>query len=157
MAAGKLAALLARRASRDLFDAHHLLLRGGLDPQRLRIAFVVYGAMNRKDWRTVSTDEIAFEPRELRNQLVPTLRSEALGDATDPITWARSLNDECRDALRVVLPLSETELEFLDRLLDHGEIVPALLTTDPALRERIAAQPMLAWKSLHVRRHKDGK
>ena len=31
LAAGKLAALLARRASRDLFDAHHLLLRGGLD------------------------------------------------------------------------------------------------------------------------------
>ena len=157
VAAGKLAALLARRASRDLFDAHHLLLRGDLDPQRLRIAFVVYGAMNRKDWRTVSVDDIAFEPRELRNQLVPTLRSEALGDATDPITWARSLNDECRDALRVVLPLSAAELEFLDRLLDHGEIVPALLTTDPALRECIAAQPMLAWKSLHVGRHKDDK
>lgn len=157
LAAGKLAALLARRASRDLFDAHHLLLRGGLDPQRLRIAFVAYGAMNRKDWRTASVDDIAFEPRELRNQLVPTLRSEALGDATDPIAWARSLNDECRDALRAVLPLSEAELEFLDRLLDHGEIVPALLTTDPALRERIAAQPMLAWKSLHVGRHREDR
>ena len=65
LAAGKLAALLARQASRDLFDAHRLLLRGGLDPQRLRIAFVVYGAMNRKDWRTVSVDNITFEPREL--------------------------------------------------------------------------------------------
>ena len=91
LAAGKLAALLARRASRDLFDAHHLLLRGGLDPKRLRIAFVVYGAMNRKDWRTVSVDDIAFEPRELRNQLVPTLRSEALGDATDPDNVTRAM------------------------------------------------------------------
>ena len=154
-AAGKLAALLARRASRDLFDAHHLLLRGGLDPQRLRIAFVVYGAMNRKDWRTVSVDDIAFEPREVRNQLVPTLRSEALGDATDPIAWARSFNDECRNALRVVLPLSEAEREFRNRLLDQGEIVPALLTTDPAFRERIATQPMLAWKSQHGGRHTD--
>ena len=123
-AAGKLAALLARRATRDLFDAHHLLLRGGLDPQRLRIAFVVYGAMNRKDWRTVSADDITFAPRELRNQLVPTLRPEALGDATAPIAWARSLNDECRNALRVVLPLAEAESEFPERLLDHGEIVP---------------------------------
>ena len=157
LAAGKLAALLARRASRDLFDAHHLLLRGGLDPQRLRIAFVVYGAMNRKDWRTVSTDDITFEPRELRNQLVPTLRSEVIGDAIAPIAWARSLNDECRDALRVVLPLAEAESEFLERLLDHGEIVPALLTNDPALGERIAAQPMLAWKALNVRRHKGNK
>ena len=113
--------------------------------------------MNRKDWRTVSVDDIAFEPRDLRNQLVPTLRSEALGDATDPVTWARSLNDECREALRVVLPLSEAELEFLDRRLDHGELVPALLTTDRVLRERIAAQPMLAWKLLHVARHRDDK
>lgn len=157
LAAGKLAALLARRVSRDLFDAHHLLLHGGLDPQRLRVAFVVYGAMNRKDWRTVSPDDIAFEPRELRNQLVPTLRPDALGDAADPIAWARSLNDQCRDALRVVLPLAEPESEFLARLLDHGEIVPALLTNDLALGERIAAQPMLAWKALNVRRHKDNK
>ena len=157
LAAGKLAALLARRASRDLFDAHHLLLRGGLDPQWLRVAFVVYGGMNRKDWRTVSADDITFEPRELRNQLVPTLRPETLGDATVPIEWARTLNDECRDALRVVLPFTEAEIEFLDRLLDNGEIVPALLTNDPTLGERIAAQPMLAWKALNVRRHKGNK
>ncbi len=154
LAAGKLAALLARQASRDLFDAHHLLSRGDLDAQRLRVAFVVYGAMNRKDWRTVTADDIAFEPRELRNQLVPTLRPEVLDDAADPIAWARSLNDECRDALRVVLPLAEAELEFLDRLLDHGEVVPGLLTNNPALGERIAAQPMLAWKALNVRQHK---
>jgi len=155
LAAGKLAALLSRRASRDLFDAHHLLLHGDLNPQRLRIAFVLYGAMNRKDWRTVSAGEIAFEPRELRNELIPTLRPDALGDATNVIAWARSLNDECRDALRVVLPFAEAEIEFLDRLLDHGEIVPGLLTNDPALGERIAAQPMLAWKALNVRRRRD--
>jgi len=154
LAAGKLAALLARRASRDLFDAHHLLLRGGLDAQRLRIAFVVYGAMNRKDWRTVSADDIGFEPREIRNQLVPTLRPGVLDDPTDAIAWARSLNDECRDALGIVLPLTEAEREFLDRLLDHGETVPGLLTNDPALGERIAAQPMLAWKAMNVRQRK---
>ena len=157
LAAGKLAALLSRRASRDLFDAHHLLLRGGFDPQRLRIAFVVYGAMNRKDWRTVSAGDIVLEPRELRNQLIPTLRPEAIEGGAAAIAWARSLNDECRDALRVVLPLAEAEIEFLERLLDHGEIVPALLTNDPTLGERIAAQPMLAWKALNVRRYKDNR
>lgn len=154
LAAGKRAALLSRRASRNLLDAHHLSFRGGLDPQRLRIAFVVYGAMSRTDWRTVSVDDIAFEPRELRNQLVPTLRTGAFGDATALIARARSLNDECRKALRLVLRLAEAEREFLDRLLDHGEIVPALLTNDPELGKRIAAQPMFAWKSLNVRRRK---
>ena len=36
-------------------------------------------------------------------------------------------------------------------------IVPALLTNVPTLGERIAAQPMLAWKALNVRRHKGNK
>jgi len=53
LAAGKLAALMSRHASRDLFDAHLLLTKGNLDYKRLRLAFVLYGAMNRKDWRTV--------------------------------------------------------------------------------------------------------
>ena len=105
----------------------------------------------------LALDDIAFEPRELRNQLVPTLRTKAFGDASALMARARSLNDECRDALRMVLPLAEAESEFLDRLLDHGEIVPALLTNDPVLRERIAAQPMLAWKSLNVRRRKNNQ
>ncbi len=53
LAAGKLVALLARRQAQDLFDAHHILKMKKLDHDRLRTAFVVYGAMNRKDWRTV--------------------------------------------------------------------------------------------------------
>jgi predicted nucleotidyltransferase component of viral defense system len=49
LAAGKLAALLSRHASRDLIDAHRLLTRTSLDPERLRLAFMVYGGLNRKD------------------------------------------------------------------------------------------------------------
>jgi len=67
LAAGKLAALLARRQARDLFDSHRILRMGNLDFHRLRTGFVVYGAMNRKDWRTVSTDDVDLEPiRKLR-------------------------------------------------------------------------------------------
>jgi hypothetical protein len=51
LAAGKLAALLARSANRDIFDAHRLLGASDLDRERLRLAFVVYGGINRKDWR----------------------------------------------------------------------------------------------------------
>lgn len=40
VAAGKLAALLARNASRDVFDAHALLARRDLDRAKLRLAFV---------------------------------------------------------------------------------------------------------------------
>src|SRR5690606_32426169 len=53
LAAGKLAALCSRNASRDIFDARELLRRDDIDLQKLRLAFVVYGGLNRKDWRTV--------------------------------------------------------------------------------------------------------
>ena len=54
LVAGKLSALFSRRQARDLFDCHHVLEMDSLHRDRLRIAFVVYGGMNRKDWRTVS-------------------------------------------------------------------------------------------------------
>jgi predicted nucleotidyltransferase component of viral defense system len=74
LAAGKLVALLVRRQARDLFDSHRILQMDDLDPQRLRIGFVVYGAMNRKDWRTVSSEDVDFDAAELARQLIPTLR-----------------------------------------------------------------------------------
>ena len=56
LAAGKLSALFSRRQARDLFDCHRVLDTDELQRERLRIAFVAYGGMNRKDWRTVSVD-----------------------------------------------------------------------------------------------------
>ena len=49
LAAGKLAALLARQKARDLFDSNLVFGLDGLDLSQLRTAFVVYGAMNRRD------------------------------------------------------------------------------------------------------------
>ncbi len=153
LTAGKLVALLARRASRDLFDAHRLLTQCELDAGRLRAAFVVYGAMNRKDWRTVSVDDVSFEPNELKNQLLPTLRNDYADAIGRPEAWARRLVEECRDMLSMVLPLSEPEREFLDRLLDYGEIAPSVLAADEAWAETVKQHPLLEWKGLNVRRH----
>lgn len=36
--------------------------------------------------------------------------------------------------------------------MDRGEIGPEFLTDDLALQRRIAVQPMLRWKQIHVRR-----
>jgi len=154
LAAGKLAALLARHASRDLFDVHGLLQGGGLDPVKLRLGFVVYGALNRKDWRTVRVEDVDFDGRELRDELLPVLRTAAAVPAQEPSKWAASLVQECRRALAVVLPFNDAEQEFLDQVLDHGEIRPELLTSDPAMVTRIASHPMLRWKAQNVRQHK---
>jgi len=152
LAGGKLAALLSRGASRDLFDAHQLLARYDLDTARLRTAFVLYGAMNRRDWRTVSVDDIQGDPRELRNQLLPTLRSGFVDHLESPDQWARSLVDECRDALTKLLPLRTAEMDFLDGLLNRGEIRPQLLEVDTRLAEIIRRHPALLWKAHNVTR-----
>jgi predicted nucleotidyltransferase component of viral defense system len=151
LAAGKLAALLARRASRDLFDSHALLGRNDLDPDLLRVLFVAYGGMNRNDWREVAVKSVDLDRREVEEQLLPLLR----GETHD--MWQKSaaaLLSECRMRLKAVLPLRKNERRFLDRLLDEGEIEPTLLTDDTALAERIAIHPALTWKALNVKQHK---
>jgi hypothetical protein len=54
--------------------------------------------------------------------------------------------------MKSLLPFTTaSEKEFLDRLLDYGEIVPVLLTEDEGLAERIRHPPGLEWKALNVR------
>jgi predicted nucleotidyltransferase component of viral defense system len=154
LAAGKLVALLARRSVRDLFDGHRLLHEAHLDAENLRIGFVAYGGMNRRDWREASVEDVIFGTSEIRNQLVPLLRSSQLAEVGDLEVWAERLVEETRQALGAVLPLSELEMEFLDRLNGTGEIVPSLLTSDKDLADRIANHPLIMWKAQNVRDHK---
>lgn len=156
LAAGKLAALLARSASRDVFDVRQLLTTCHLDRRRLRLGFVVYGAINRKDWRTVSASDVSIDPTELQNQLSPMLRIHGSEGLDSVGSWPDRLLSECRELLSVVLPLEDPEREFLDRLLDHGEINPSLLTDDPGLAARIRSHPGLEWKVVNVRQFKRG-
>ena len=153
LAAGKLAALLSRRRARDLFDCRQIFSLDALDMSRLRTAFVVYGAMNRRDWRTAATDDVAFDPQELSSQLLPSLPASAV-TGMDADEYGRTLVGDCREALSALLPFNEAERAFLDRLLDHGEIDGALLTPDAVLQRRIDAQPWLEWKAQNVRQHR---
>ena len=155
LAAGKLAALFARQASRDLFDAHRLMAAGELDPDQLRFAFILYGAMNRRDWRTISLDDVGCDLRELENQLLPVL-SSAVRESLQH-GWAEQMVETCRERLSGLVHLAPDEAEFLDRLLDHGEIVPSLLTEDAEMAARIQDHPLLRWKALNVQRHRSGQ
>lgn len=154
IAAGKLCALLSRQTGRDLFDAHQLLTQKIIEPDRLRLAFVVFGAMNRKDWRTVSEKDISYSANELMNELMPVLRSHEINNDRDHEAWASRLVDECRRAISIVLPFTEGEREFLDRIMDHGEINPLLITNDEDMADKIRNHPGLQWKALNVREFK---
>ncbi|MEJ2731935.1 MAG: nucleotidyl transferase AbiEii/AbiGii toxin family protein [Deltaproteobacteria bacterium] len=144
LAAGKLCALLARRQARDLFDSHQLLSHKELDPKRLRPAFVAYGAMNRRDWRTVSSEDVDFADDELSLQLLPLLRVRSA--EVDQLTASYSgqrLVKECREHLSVVLPFTDSENEFLNLSIDKGKIAPSLLTSDKDTQDRISRHPLL--------------
>ncbi len=154
LAAGKLAALLARGQPRDLFDCHRILNLDDLDQDRLRVAFVTYGGMNRKDWRSVSAEDVDFDASELTRLLLPTLHGHETMAQVSSAEYGARLVRECRAGLSAVLPFTDSEREFLDLLLDRGEIDATLLTSDRSLQQRIRSQSLLEWKALNVKRFK---
>ena len=152
--AEKLVALLSGSKTEDLFDVHRILHKRKFSPERLRIAYLVYGAANQKDWRTVTTTDVGFGTASQANKLAHILPLGTIRQAGGPDHYGRKLVEECRRALSMVLPLYDFELEFLDLLLDEGEIDAAILTADPSLQNQIQKHPLLEWKVRNIRQHK---
>jgi len=150
LAAGKLSALLSRQQARDLFDCSNLFHLECLDRERLRLAFIVYGAMSRKDWRTVTLNDVDFDITDLDQKLIPTLRAAGI-ERMQQDHFSKSLVTDCRNLLAGLLPFTENEMEFLNRVLDKGEIDSELLTDDADLQDRIKRHPLLEWKAMNVR------
>lgn len=151
LAAGKIAALMSRHASRDLYDTHQLLVadltcRRILDIERLKLAFIIYGGMNRRDWRTLKIEDIKFDPKELQNKLLPVLNQKNLKQSN----WIELLVSESQNALSKLVSFAENEKKFLDLLLNEGKIEPSLITTNFQLQQKIARHPRLLWKAENI-------
>ena len=157
LAAGKLAALFSRHTPRDIFDADKILSLKDLEIEKLRTAFVVYGALNRKDWRKISTLDISPDILETEKMLLPLLHGYALPEKQNIQNYIEKMVQNCIKKLETVFPFKSGETEFLNRLLDHGEICPQLITDDTELQERILVQPMLNWKALNVKKFTGNK
>jgi hypothetical protein len=154
LAAGKLSALFSRSASRDVFDAHRILSQLTLTEARLRLGFIVYGGISRRDWRSVSLEDVFVDAVDAERQLVPLLRTEKVPARADITEWTVRLASECRDLLSVVLPLRPEEKEFLTVLNERGDVAPELLTSDPVMQETIRRHPALLWKAQNVREYR---
>ena len=140
---GKLNALFSRHSSRDLYDTYRIFIQPRrLDIDRLRIAFIVYGAIARKDWREISLDHLNFEPVELRNMLLPMLRQADLDLRQGIVEWANELMGVCRDNLMKIFPFKQNELAFLDGIQEKGCIQAELITQDPELVRLIRSYSM---------------
>ena len=155
IAAGKLSALYDRGLPRDLFDGGLIPDLPGLDPAKLRVAFVVYGGGARPDWRTVCANPAVVGTDELSRQLRSAL-THTDAQRTRPLSadvYLAELEAKAAPARRMVVPFTPSERAFLDLLLDQGRVEPHLLTADEHLQDRIATEPWLRWKALNVRRH----
>lgn len=152
--AGKIVALIDRRAARDLYDARRILSIDGLDWSRIKAAVLAIGACGQRDWRTMSVDAIEGNPRELRQKLAICLPRDHFAGKGDVEAWIEETIALCREKFAFLFDLTANEREFLDGVLDRGEIDADLLDIPPEIRARIGAMPMLAWKCRHVRKHR---
>lgn len=155
LAAGKLAALFSRAAARDLYDTCRILEGATLEPERLRLAFVVYGGISRRDWRSIVLEDIDVTDTDVARQLVPMLRANLAPGSDHVPSWTRDMVVTCRELCSELLPLEKHELSFLEALNSRGEIVPELLTDDDALQKRIRLQPGLLWKAKNVQNYRE--
>lgn len=148
LAAGKLHALLGREASRDLFDSYQLLTKWPFDNQKLRLAFTVYAGMEQDHWQRISLDNIQFTVKDIRNKLIPVLKSEEIPQMSFQSInqWANQLVDGCKTALSKILPFQAHEIEFLEQLQRFGEIRPNLISDNEDFCQRVARHPSLQWR-----------
>lgn len=157
LAAGKLAAAVARSASRDVFDARELLKDDAmLDTTKLRLGFVLYGSWNKVDWLSVTPDSVTTTSKDVLEQLAPLLRADIRPDAKSVAAWTTALLDETRALMRRVLPLGDDEREFIKRVNTTGDIAPELLTTDAVLQDLIRGHAHLNWKVQNVKKRAAG-
>jgi len=113
---------------------------------------VIYGGINRVEWRSVSASVVTATASDVKRRLLPLLRQDIRPTDDDVERWTSALIDETHALLSAVLPLTEDEARFLERLNGDGEIEAALLTTDNELQRRIEASPGLRWKALNAKR-----
>jgi predicted nucleotidyltransferase component of viral defense system len=155
-AAGKFAALVTRRAARDAFDTWQLLEKVPdlLGQPELRLAFVVQIAGSRHDARRLDPRGATVSLKEVRDNLLPLLRVESRPFDGDVEAIATRVNAAALTVADTLLDWTGPEREFLDRLLDRGEVAANVLADDPARQALIRGQPLLQWKALSVRKFK---
>jgi hypothetical protein len=59
--------------------------------------------------------------------------------------------------LESLFPFSESEVMFLNELLENGKVDASLITQDQSLQKRIHLNPALLWKAKNIRQFKNKK
>ena len=150
LAAGKLKALFERNSSKDLYDAETLLSETELNEEKLRVAFVVYGASAREDWREISLESLDSKYPNMKNTLPDMLQGKERNQLEQLV---ENLTNSVREGLSIVLPFRDSEKRFLRKINLEGDIDPSLITDKANLQKRIKKDPALHWKVKNVKDH----
>ena len=143
--AGKLRALLSRRVSRDYYDAANI--SADVDATKLRLALVIYGAMNPKDWRTVTINNLDCSTADIKQRLLPLLNQNEVPAEADIDNYASALVKSVKEKLALLFPLTEKENEFVRLVREEALIEPSLITPDADLASIIKQHPSLLWRA----------
>ena len=82
----------------------------------------------------------------IRNRLFPVLRQSDLPRGQPDLKkWVTTMIAELRNALSILIPLSEEEIKFITAIRDSGQIKPELLTSDKQLIQTIQTHPAILW------------
>ncbi|WP_141342164.1 nucleotidyl transferase AbiEii/AbiGii toxin family protein [Bradyrhizobium sp. USDA 3458] len=151
IAAGKIVALVARRASRDLYDAWRLLQSDNIDWAQVKVGALAIGAASRDlDWRTVSLKDYKYDLNDLNNKLLSVVKNGMFEAEGSPKKWCDRILAECQERLAPLFKHNDRELAFLDALYDRGSIEVDTLPVNDDVKKRIEAFPALRWKAQHV-------
>ncbi len=118
---------------------------------------LIYGASARTDIRKITIDHIDFDPFEMKNMLLPVLRTAQLEDKKSISAWSENIIRTCKQNLGDLISFKKNELEFLKGVLDNGEIIPELITQEERLIKSINKHPVLLWKCINVQEFKKQK
>lgn len=155
--AGKMVALVTRRAARDLFDAHRIIAMRYLDWAKIKAATLMIGASAKSfDWRTASPDTIECEVGDITGKLTMCLHDRYFDAFGGPAGWIERVTAECRQELAPLFQLTAGERAFLDAVLERGEIGASTLDVLESVRAAIEASPALRWKAQNVKAWKSG-
>jgi predicted nucleotidyltransferase component of viral defense system len=147
---GKLLALLARNAARDLWDVANLTeeARVELGAPTFRSWFVGIASVLNHPLSTYGVETIG-------NRLTQSHIDDHLGPmlTRGKTPRLRELVDSVRSVVAPLLDLSQPEQTFVSAVAAGDAPVEILFPDDPHAQRVLADHPALAWKLANVRRH----
>ncbi|MGR3914741.1 MAG: nucleotidyl transferase AbiEii/AbiGii toxin family protein [Gammaproteobacteria bacterium] len=135
--ASKITTMFYRCAVTDLFDCSSLFAEmDKFNADDLRLGVVFLSCLYPGDLRKARPENISCDAVAVREKLLPLMVKGGPEFGVDAPALGDFLVRRCRQLASRILPLESGEFDFLDSFYG-GQPAPKLLTSDPALQDRM--------------------